>query len=114
MDHVEQALAEFTPEELVGIIQDRRPAGDGAAFRCACRAIAAAGPNQYSRTCGCPRERDQGTPQSSTCIPHRDTLVDEVSAWGHDRNVNQNDIDWQFTTADARIKLKRLYPAILP
>ncbi|HLZ32002.1 MAG TPA: IS630 family transposase, partial [Chloroflexota bacterium] len=42
------------------------------------------------------------------------TLVDEVSAWGHDRNVNQSDIDWQFTTDDARIKLKRLYPATLP
>jgi len=42
-----------------------------------------------------------------------DTLVDEVSAWGHDRNVNQSDIDWQFTTVDARIKLKRLYPATL-
>ena len=47
-------------------------------------------------------------------IPDRDTLVDEVSAWGHDRNVNQSEIDWQFTTDDARIKLKRLYPATLP
>src|SRR6266516_4335890 len=45
-------------------------------------------------------------------IPNRDTLVDEVSAWGHDRNINQSDIDWQFRTDDARIKLKRLYPAI--
>ena len=47
-------------------------------------------------------------------IPDRDTLVQEVNAWGHNRNVNQNDIDWRFTTADARIKLKRLYPAMLP
>lgn len=47
-------------------------------------------------------------------IPDRHTLVDEVSAWGHDRNVNQSDIDWQFTTDNARIKLKRLYPATLP
>jgi hypothetical protein len=47
-------------------------------------------------------------------VPDRDTLVDEVSAWGHDRNVNHSDIDWQFTTDDARIKLKRLYPATLP
>src|SRR5712692_728335 len=47
-------------------------------------------------------------------IPDRSTLVDEVSAWGHDRNVKQSDIDWRFTTADARIKLKRLYPAMLP
>jgi DDE superfamily endonuclease len=46
-------------------------------------------------------------------IPGRDTLIDEVSAWGHDRNVNQSDIDWQFTTDDARIKLKRLHPATL-
>jgi hypothetical protein len=30
------------------------------------------------------------------------------------RNVAQTTIDWRFTTADARIKLKRLYPAILP
>jgi len=47
-------------------------------------------------------------------IPDFDALVDEVSAWGHERNVIQSDIGWRFTTDDARIKLKRLYPAILP
>ncbi len=47
-------------------------------------------------------------------IPNRSALVDEVSAWGHDRNCNQSDIDLQFTTDDARIKVKRLYPATLP
>ena len=47
-------------------------------------------------------------------IPDKDTLTSEVTAWMHDRNVKQADIDWRFTTADARIKLKRLYPAILP
>jgi len=47
-------------------------------------------------------------------IPDRDTLVDEVGAWGHDRNVKQSGINWRFTTNDARIKLKRLYPAMLP
>lgn len=47
-------------------------------------------------------------------IPDQDTLISEVTAWMHDRNVKQTDIDWRFTTADARIKLKRLYPAILP
>ena len=36
----------------------------------------------------------------------------EVSAWQHDRNQAQVKIDWRFTTADARIKLKRLYPCI--
>jgi len=33
-----------------------------------------------------------------------------VTAWEKDRNNCANKIDWQFTTADARIKLKRLYP----
>ena len=47
-------------------------------------------------------------------IPDRDMLVREVSAWTHDRNVDQSTIDWRFTTTDSRIKLKRLYPAILP
>jgi len=47
-------------------------------------------------------------------IPDRDTLVREVTAWMHDRNVQRSTIDWRFTTPDARIKLKRLYPAILP
>jgi hypothetical protein len=55
---------------------------------------------------------------SSQCldrrIPDRDSLVDEVSAWMHDRNAELCTIDWRFTTPDARIKLKRLYPAILP
>ena len=47
-------------------------------------------------------------------IPDRDMLVREVGAWMHDRNVDQPTIDWRFTTNDSRIKLKRLYPAILP
>jgi hypothetical protein len=33
-----------------------------------------------------------------------------ATAWGSERNDRQVGIDWQFTTADARIKLKRLYP----
>jgi len=45
-------------------------------------------------------------------IPDRQTLVSETSAWTHDRNVEQTGIDWRFTTADARIKLKRLYPSV--
>lgn len=40
-------------------------------------------------------------------------LKAEVSAWEVDRNHTGATIDWRFTTADARIKLKRLYP-ILP
>ena len=45
-------------------------------------------------------------------IPDAATLVAEVTAWNGDRNAAEKTIDWRFTTADARIKLKRLYPAI--
>jgi hypothetical protein len=37
-------------------------------------------------------------------------LASEVGAWERERNTRQCKINWQFTTADARIKLKRLYP----
>lgn len=40
------------------------------------------------------------------------TLTHEVAAWTEQRNHAQVTIDWQFTTEDARIKLKRLYPVI--
>lgn len=36
----------------------------------------------------------------------------EVTAWNRNRNNRKTKIDWQFKTADARIKLKRLYPKI--
>jgi DDE superfamily endonuclease len=36
----------------------------------------------------------------------------EVAAWVEERNAAEATIDWRFTTADARIKLKRLYPAV--
>ena len=36
----------------------------------------------------------------------------EVSAWARERNSVQKGVDWQFTTPDARIKLRRLYPQI--
>jgi transposase len=48
----------------------------------------------------------------------RDRIGDEaelrrrVSIWNADRNSRSKRIDWQFETADARIKLKRLYPTI--
>ena len=51
---------------------------------------------------------------SSQClnrrIPDKKTLTREVAAWQASRNENQTKADWRFTTADARIKLKRLYP----
>jgi hypothetical protein len=44
----------------------------------------------------------------------RAVMAAEVAAWGAARNAAGSAIDWQFTTADARVKLKRLYPAIDP
>jgi hypothetical protein len=45
-------------------------------------------------------------------IESQDILTREVTTWEHDRNTCRSKIDWQFTTADARIKLKQLYPSI--
>jgi len=45
-------------------------------------------------------------------IESKEIMTREVAAWERDRNTNESKIDWQFTTADARIKLKRLYPSI--
>jgi len=39
-------------------------------------------------------------------------LTAAIAAWEQPRNANKAGIDWRFTTADARIKLKRLYPTI--
>ncbi len=46
-------------------------------------------------------------------IPEKDVLKEEVSAWQQRRNQISSKADWQFTTVDARIKLKRLYPSII-
>jgi transposase len=43
-------------------------------------------------------------------IPDKQTLESETAAWQQSRNRHHAKADWQFTTADARIKLKRLYP----
>jgi hypothetical protein len=43
-------------------------------------------------------------------IPDEQTLRHEVCAWVDDRNSKVVKVDWRFSTADARIKLKRLYP----
>jgi len=40
------------------------------------------------------------------------TLRERVSIWNKDRNGPTKKIDWQFETAAARIKLRRLYPQI--
>lgn len=43
----------------------------------------------------------------------REKLVSEVAAWQERRNAARSRVDWQFTTDDARAKLKRLYPKVL-
>jgi len=40
----------------------------------------------------------------------REQLARRIAPWERSRNNRQAGIDWRFTTADARIKLKRLYP----
>ena len=45
-------------------------------------------------------------------VPDFETLKVEVEAWQHRRNNEGCKIDWRFTTEDARIKLKRLYPSV--
>jgi len=44
-------------------------------------------------------------------IPDKQTLESEISAWMKTRNTKNSKADWQFTTDDARIKLKHLYPS---
>jgi hypothetical protein len=43
-------------------------------------------------------------------IPDKETLIREVKAWEDQRNAEVVKVHWQFTTADARTKLKSLYP----
>jgi transposase len=45
-------------------------------------------------------------------LPDKATVEQEASAWEAERNARQMSVDWRFTTADARIKLKRLYPSL--
>ena len=55
-----------------------------------------------------PRSASAWTGASATAP----TMEREVAAWAAARNAATATIDWRFTTADARIKLKRLYPAV--
>jgi hypothetical protein len=48
------------------------------------------------------------------CLDRRigdlDTLNHELAAWQHDTNTDRRQVDWHFTTSDARVKLRHLYP----
>jgi hypothetical protein len=45
-------------------------------------------------------------------LESKERVTRETAAWENDRNETQTGVDWQFSTDDARIKLKRLYPTI--
>ncbi len=45
-------------------------------------------------------------------IPDKHTLATEVAAWQDRRNKHHAKADWRFSTDDARVKLKRLYPSV--
>src|ERR1700733_12334248 len=45
-------------------------------------------------------------------ISNKPTLVEEVAAWQQHRNANHSKANWQFSTQNARIKLKHLYPSL--
>lgn len=47
-------------------------------------------------------------------IPDQPALIREVAAWEARRNVAGATVEWRFTTDDARIKLKKLYPVLNP
>jgi hypothetical protein len=44
-------------------------------------------------------------------IPDKEILSNEVAAWEATRNESKATVNWQFTTDDARIKLRKLYPS---
>jgi lysyl-tRNA synthetase class II len=44
--------------------------------------------------------------------PSLRALTRKATVWTRDRNARQRGVDWQFTTKDARMKLKRLYPQV--
>ncbi len=46
-------------------------------------------------------------------MPDQAILATEIAAWEAERNAAHLTVDWRFTTADARTKLKRLYPSLL-
>lgn len=53
---------------------------------------------------------------NSQCLDRRIAakafLSSEVAAWEQNRNLASSTVNWQFTTADARIKLRKLYPSL--
>ena len=51
-------------------------------------------------------------PDMATLVAVRRTLRRQTQGWTRQRNAKQKGVHWQFTTADARIRLNRFYPEI--
>ena len=47
-------------------------------------------------------------------MARQDTLVRQIAQWQADRNAAKAKVKWQVTTADARVKLRSLYPSLQP
>jgi len=45
-------------------------------------------------------------------MPDQETLREDIAAWAERRNAHEVQVNGRFPTADARIRLKRLYPSI--
>ncbi len=45
-------------------------------------------------------------------VPTKEAMIKRVAVWQSDRNAQGSSVNWQFTTQDARVRLKRLYPVI--
>ena len=45
-------------------------------------------------------------------IPDQETLKMEITAWQEKINAIARPMEWRFTTEDARVKLKKLYPTL--
>ena len=50
--------------------------------------------------------------QSAERMEDMKRLENEAIAWSEKRNAKEAKVDWRFTTEDARIKLKKLYPSL--
>jgi hypothetical protein len=67
--------------------------------------------SQHAAAQGCHRVHHRHCHRMVYFFPDKQTLIDEIAAWEHDRNANHAKANWQFTTPTARIKLN-LYPSI--
>lgn len=45
-------------------------------------------------------------------IADKEKMIEDITSWIAERNAEQHKVNWQFTSSEARIKLKRLYPVI--